>query len=438
MTRLGLHLISNRAGPQAIDYIRQVQPNVCKFLGGDRDLIGQALAVSPKTIWIGRVVWNPQTFGSYGDFQKRTLAVAREHRGLVTAWEGYNEVAWRGEDLRTFARAEAGLAKRLNDEGFTACIGGFSTGFLETDEDFDYFRQALEYLHENPSKAWLHFHEYAAPYVQYFVRTPDGRNQWDHAAGSWTGFSDDPQVYYDPALDGWLTLRYRMLRWKLESEGLGNVRFVITESGIDGGVVPRPGPQGGGWRDFDGAEWKRIVGDYAEQMRWYLWQISHDPYVVGAVDFGFGTIDGKWDSFDLAQDPAMLARMIAKMRELPVGLITEAEATPMPTPTPLPAPVTVPTDGPEPRVLVRQGDGWYALVRRCGKTADAANVAALKAANPTVTALEPGQWLPEPVAQGGAQVRTPVGTGRPAPHRLRIRPRKAASKGAPRTPADPA
>jgi hypothetical protein len=398
MTRLGLHLMSNRAGAQAIDYIRQVQPGVCKILDGDRGLIEQARAVSPNTTWIGRVVWDPQTFDAYGDFQKRVLSKAREHQGLIAAWEGYNEVGWKGEDLRKFAGLEVGLAKRLNDAGFTACIGGFSTGFLETAKDFDYFRQALEYCHQNPTRAWLHFHEYAAPYVQYMVRTPDGRNQWNHAGASWTGFSDARSIYYDAKVDGWLTLRYRMLRWKLEAEGLGNVRFVITESGIDGGVVPRPGPQGGGFRDFNTADWRRVVGDYADQMRWYLWQMSHDPYVVGAVDFGFGTIDPKWNTFDLAQDAGMLARMVAEMQALPVGQITDPipVPVPVPTPTPTPVPVPVPVGGPEARVQVKQGDGWMAVVRRCGMTASPTTVAALKAANPGVTALDPGMWLASP------------------------------------------
>lgn len=313
--RMGLHLNTNAGGDAVVEYVRRVKPPIMKTLSPSHDIIARCRAVSPGTRWIGREVWDPQTFNSYGDFKNRVLSKAREHKGYVDAWEGYNECGWKGEDLRRFAQCELGLAKRLNDAGFIACIGGFSTGFLEADKDFAYFRAALEYCHEHPSAAWLHFHEYSAPYVQFGWRTPDGRNQM---APGFTGYSANADAYRAPGLDGWLTLRYRTLRQRLVADGLSGVRFVITESGIDGGVTNRPGGQGGGWREFADAEWTAgPCGDYAAQLGLYWAQISRDPYVIGGVDFGWGDISDKWTSFRLDQDAAMLERVTRAMEMLP-------------------------------------------------------------------------------------------------------------------------
>ena len=123
--------------------------------------------------------------------------------------------------------------------------------------------------------------------------------------------------------------------------------------------------------------------------------------VVSSYSLG---ADVRADQKTKVEFAGMLGRMIAEMKALPVGLITDPVPVPTPTPTPTPTPVPappptpspIPAGAPEARVLVKSGDGWLALVRRCGQTANAANVAALKAANPGVTGLEPGQWLLSP------------------------------------------
>ena len=60
----------------------------------------------------------------------------------------------------------------------------------------------------------------------------------------------------DEGDEGWLTLRYRKVyRDYLDPAGLA-VPLLITETGIDGLVAGRPGPQGGGWKDFVNFWWE--------------------------------------------------------------------------------------------------------------------------------------------------------------------------------------
>jgi len=324
MTRMGLHLHSTATAQAVMNYVRQVQPPIMKAIDPDDALIADCRALSPKTRWIGRVVAD-QNLNDYGAFQGRVLSAARAHPE-VWGWEGMNEVAVRAKDLRAFTQAEVGLAKRLNEMGRAACIGGFSTGFVEGD-DFSYMRTGWEYLQAHPDIAVLHFHEYSAPYVQYAWQTPDGKNQYP-PGGSWTGMSLDRAQFMTPGIEGWLTLRYRKLRKRLVDAGFDRVRFVITESGIDGGVTQRPGPGGGGWADFQQPEWTGgAAGNYAKQLYWYWWQISQDPYVIGGVDFGNGTLDPHWLTWDLTRQPSMLEQVIGVMRTLPGEVVAPPPVT---------------------------------------------------------------------------------------------------------------
>lgn len=390
MTRLGLHVNADRAHDRAIDYCRAVKPAVMKWLAPSRDTLTRCREVSPATRHVIRVYWPDQNIATdqYVQFRSRAVSVAREYAGLASWVEGWNEFGTSDANrLAAFCRAEVDLAKRLNDAGMGAAIGGFSTGAFDTGGDKKVggqyvvtpsaaaVRPMLEFLHATGKANVLHFHEYAGPYMQYMVRTPDGRNQWDHAGNGFTGASSTG--IWDTGVDGWLTLRYRMLRRVLVSLGLDAVRFLVTESGIDD-VNPRPGGANRkGWRDYDGTEWSRLpgIGNFAAQMRWYMWQVSHDPYVVGVVDFGFGTVDPAWGSFDLSQTPDMLAAVMGEQTTLPVGTM-DADVPPSPPPTPAPESVMVAG------CFVVPGDGWTSIARRMlGRDPLQRDVAAVKALN---------------------------------------------------------
>lgn len=330
--RIGLHVNDSPGHDRALDYCRRVKPAAMKWLSPDAALLRECRAASPSTKHIGRVVVTHRQVEDYGQVQNATLDRAREFHGLIDYWEGANEAIGdtaHPDRIREFARLEVGLAKRLNEMGVGALIGGFSTGTLD-DGKLDAFAGAFDYMNAvGPAKCALHFHEYAAAYVSYQVKTADGRNQWPDG-GSFTGPSTDPAVWWNPQLRGWLTLRYRDLlplirtRWP-------NARGFITESGIDN-TNKDPRSNGKGWKDSRGTPWETIngLGDYAGQMKWYAWQLSHDPsFILGCVDFGFGATDPDWASFDLSNELAMLERFIAGQLELPVGAIG---AVPAPSP----------------------------------------------------------------------------------------------------------
>lgn len=351
--RLGLHVQADRAIDKAIDYCARVQPEAMKWLSPSADVLARCRQVSPRTRHILRNVWSDQRLSRYSDFKSGTLSIARgllnhpalkaDADGPVLWVEGFNEhvtPSTPGDYLRDFARAEAGLARSLVDAGAGALIGGFSTGVLDEGKVGD-FRAALQLCHDDPRRVALHFHEYAGAYMGLFVETPDGKNQWERPANRWNGYSATREAYYAPGLTGWLTLRYRKLIPYLDASGLGNVRFAITESGIDD-TNPRPGgPNLKGWRDYaNDPQWTNgPLGDIADQWHWYLSQITRDAArFVGVVGYGFGTIDPAWLSFDDSVEPAMLERIINRQLEIPSGAAVAVTPTPLPRPRPTPTP----------------------------------------------------------------------------------------------------
>ena len=405
--RTGLHCNTVRDPDKILDYYRRSKANVIKVLEYDRTLLTE-LDRMGVTI-IGRAHRSPQRLDDKG-FLNELVNRAREYP-MVDYWEGFNEeFQWESETAR-YAEWEIDRMKRLETVGAKACIASFSCGQLQLPSDREHrqawprFRPALEYALRGGHALGLH--EYSGPFMQWMC----GANQWDHAANQPKRI-DDPCL--DPRVEGFLTLRYRRL-WRecMVPWGLGALPLFITEGGIDD-VWPRPGPQGKGYKDWRGTEWERIpgIGDYAQQRRWYMWQVSHDAYVRGVVDFGFETADPTWQGFDLSTDSAMLDRIIQLESDLPVGhhgtAPTPVPPTPVPpTPAPPAPPFPTPVRGPFVAIEVQKGEGAYSVARRAydlaGSTPAAvlkAKVAELQAANPGRT-WSAGAWLRVP----GREVR---------------------------------
>jgi len=348
--RVGWHANTLNNADVLVDWAERLQPPAVVTLDFRDDVLARVKAVSPDTQIIGRVMADQQPLDNDGKRWVRTVLVpkAREHP-LVDRWIGYNEVAvYSDHELRQYSDLERYRILRLAGVGAKAVVANSATG------NFAVYQMGI--LHDmlqatDDYDAWIGTHQYSAPYMQWLC----GQNQIGEIGND---------LCLDPDVRGWTTLRHRYWWAGLDAMGYGHLPVVITEGGIDGGVNPRPGPQGGGWKDFTQAEWVDTFGDYADQWRWFMWQLSHDngnsrPNVVGAVTFGEGTIDPTWESFRVDNSPGMLERLIQRQLELPVGHYGAAPSVPTPEPPVAP--------GPEravfPAVDVLRGDGYYSIAR---------------------------------------------------------------------------
>lgn len=354
--RTGLHANETRDHAKILDYYRRSGSTVFKTLVFHNDLL-DALKAMGITL-IGRVYTDNQQLGGSvaRDFIKRVVDAAEEHP-MVDYWEGYNEEFADAAQIGRYADFEIERMQALEAIGRKAVIGCFSTGTPEiTDAGLTWgrFRPALD--HALAHGHALGLHEYAGPYMQYFTQTPDGKNQWNSQTNSFTGISTDDSLYWNPELAGWLTLRYRMVYQLFRGWGLGALPLYITEGGIDDST-PRPGPPGKGYKAFEDGVWNHLpgIGDYAEQRRWYLWQVTYDNFVGGVVDFGWEGTSTGWPDFDLSTDPDMVNRIIELEQSLPAGHGRPPRPGEQPPPEPEPQP-EVAVLGPLPMVVVKTGD----------------------------------------------------------------------------------
>lgn len=319
--RTGLHCNTIRDHGAILDYYSRAGSKVVKLMDFDAALLNQ-LRARGITI-IGREYFDSQPIG--GSAAKtniqRIVNLARQFP-QVDLWEGYNEEHADVDDIGRYAEWEIERMRAFDNAGLRArcLIGCFSCGTPALPDDPDVakrpawerFRSALS--HALAQGHGLALHEYSGPYMQWLC----GANQWDWAANR-PARIDDPCT--DPRVEGWLTMRYRKAwRMCMTPWGLGELPLYITEGGVDD-TWPRPGPQGKGYKDFANTEWAGIpgIGDYAQQRRWYMTQVSRDRYVRGVVDFGWDSADPTWRSFDLKTDPAMVSRIITAEHDLPVG-----------------------------------------------------------------------------------------------------------------------
>jgi len=354
--RTGLHANDTRDHAKIVDYYRRSGANVFKTLVYHDDLLTELDGMGVTII--GRIhESNQQLGGSAATAFIRKVVESAQRHPQVDFWEGYNEEFAGRDEIARYAEHEIERMRALEAIGRKAAIGCFSTGTPEvTDAGVTWgrFRPALEHALANGHA--LALHEYAGPYMQYFTRTPDGRNQWNSQTNSFTGISPDPKVYWNPALDGWLTLRYRQAYALFKTWGLGTLRLFITEGGIDD-TTPRPGPGGKGYKAFRDGTWDKLpgIGDYAEQRRWYMWHVTYDDYVGGVVDFGWDGTPTGWPDFDLATDAAMVNRIIEQEQTLPQGHGRPPAPGEQPPPPPPPPPTTRDILGPLPMVVVKNG-----------------------------------------------------------------------------------
>jgi hypothetical protein len=159
-----------------------------------------------------------------------------------------------------------------------------------------------------------------------------GPNQWNFQAKR--PFNPGEPGLVDAGDTGWLTFRYRKVYREQFPAEYKNLPLIITEGGIDGGVNPRPGPGGGGWKHF--VQYWRDTGrnpdgpdEYLNQLQWYDEGLQQDPFVVGMTIYCFGVHDERWDSFNIVGD--MAARLEPYLQAHPASPWPEIAEDPVVT-----------------------------------------------------------------------------------------------------------
>lgn len=301
--KMGLHRHTGKRDAELKRYVDLVRPQFVKFLDG----FPQALAEychERGTRVIGRVYFQKQELGAAGGRQLREVVDTARRNPWVDYWEFHNEDWQRGNDLARYSELSIEFMRAIADVGRKAAIGCFSTGQPEVSEWVRFF-PALQHAAEHGHAVAVH--EYGGGPIG--AKWGVGRNQWNGGTPVTDDACDNPNIYYL----GWWCLRYRRAVAEWRQLGITRVPdILITEALIDD-IQPRGGGQGKGWRDFKNQH-PSHVGDYADQWAWYCRELSRDPYVIGAVDFGWATADPTWGSFDLSQEPDMLNKIIEKMR----------------------------------------------------------------------------------------------------------------------------
>jgi hypothetical protein len=286
-SKLGLHVTRNTS-PGIMDFVERAQPAVIVGVG-DLGWLADVKEVSPDTITLGRFEEKGQTFT--GDPRQRAQQFVVSHAGRYLAnpgvdyWLGWNEPVIRYLwQMEWYAAFEAERARLMHDLGLRVAVGNFSTGTPEA-EQFPAFMPALAAAKEYGGLFALH--EYSAPTMLHGVGT------------AIPGHEADPRF-------GALTLRYRY--WYEHYLGPANlvVPLVITEAGIDGGVLQHQDPSLGGWRDFDGILAANLtvqnLNSFMAEISWYDDELRCDPYVLGFAIFNVGDLNGEWASWDITDE----------------------------------------------------------------------------------------------------------------------------------------
>jgi hypothetical protein len=215
-------------------------------------------------------------------------------------WESFNEMSnW--DWMLQYGKFEAERQRIMHEEGFSACIGNFSTGSPpikpDTNDPWEHFYPALEAcdLYSN----YLGLHEYGGLYMDMFY----GPNQREQMLANQR--IEMPPTYEE----GWLFGRYRKVwRTHILPNGWTRIKIVLTELGLDRAgtdVIDKlVGYPVGPWtqcqaywaahdHQLDGALY------YEKMLEWADRQLYRDYYVVGATIFCFGALSPVWQQWDV-------------------------------------------------------------------------------------------------------------------------------------------
>src|SRR5581483_1759579 len=286
MSKLSLH-ISDWLNPDlTYDFIERTRPHIVKVFGDaglDDAKIREAKRRSPATVFIGRMYFPEQrierderapvdTVFNYDPLADARSAfdqmrgIIEKMRGLVTIWEGYNEIPIDTEQpltdrerqkARNYNAFTVEMARLMHEAGLKYAAYSFSTGNPVHIELWDLMLDGLR------ASDYLALHEYIAPNEQ------------------WTEFNWD------------MCNRYRGIYARVPADVQKPI--LITECGAD-----YLGQQG-----FKG---KINALQYLEMMARYDRELMRDPHVVGAVIFCYGINAPQWKTYDIGGEFARRLR----------------------------------------------------------------------------------------------------------------------------------
>lgn len=293
-SKLGIHVTRN-SSPDIMSFVIDAQPAVVVAVG-DVGWLADVKEESPGTVTIGRFKEPDQSFE--GDPSVRARDFVNSHAGLYLAnegvdyWLGWNEpvidAPWQ---MEWYAEYERERVIAMAELGLKCAIGNFSTGTPEADE-FAKFLPAIA-----AAKAYdgiLALHEYSAPTMR-------------------NGVSDGIPGIEPLAESGSLTLRYRYWYETYLRHNDLVIPLVLTEAGIDGGVLRDTEQVYGGWRDFGTTEEGLVtvtLDEYLEQLSWYDDELRRDDYVWGFAIFNLGDPEGEWATWDMTDQTENLTEIV--------------------------------------------------------------------------------------------------------------------------------
>jgi hypothetical protein len=254
------------------NFVKLIDPPQDDPFGGQIKVIGRTYmpdADSNALIWQGES-GAEQWFNCWCDFYAS--------RSWVDLWEGPNEPQpmWSGDFVRALNRFTIRLSNLMKSAGlgFVGMCWGVGWPRLKFYNDPEptaiVMGPAVQTLADNGH--YLGFHEYSAPAV------------WDGG--------------------GAYTLRYRKTIQELTNAGFRVGRKVVTECGIDGGVLNPPQPKTG---------WKTFCRDqnnqpdpvkYMGQLEWYDRELRKDG--VEAATIFVATPENEWLDFEITSEVSYL------------------------------------------------------------------------------------------------------------------------------------
>lgn len=313
MSKLSLH-ISDWLNPElTYEFIERTRPPVVKVFGDaglDDAKVREARGRSPATLFVGRMYFPSQgierdervpvdTVLNYdpiadarGAFDQMR-GIMEKMRGLVTVWEGYNEIPIDTEQpltererlkARNYNAFTVEMARLMHDAGVQYAAYSFSTGNPVHLELWDLLLEGLR------ASDYLALHEYIAP------------NE------PWTDFNFD------------MCNRYREIYARLPENARKPI--LITECGAD-----YLGQQG-----FKG---KIGVPQYLSMMKRYDEELMKDPHVVGATIYCYGINAPQWKTYDIGGDFAKTLREYIRNTPTPPlenPIVIVKPEIPMPSP----------------------------------------------------------------------------------------------------------